>query len=156
MKDADVSKTTVLFLCPDNSLLGPLAEAYLNSRAGGLMRAFSAGLEPSGRLNRHVSRLLSADGVDARGLMPKPVDIFLMPHAVVPDRVIYLAEMVAIPLPALWKATTSSHWWSIAQEPPFPETFSACADYFSRIKKAIDRLVEPPRAAGRPAVGNVA
>lgn len=120
------------------------------------MRAFSAGIEPSGSLNRHVPRLLSADGVDARGLMPKPVGIFLMPHAVVPDRVIYLADMAAIPLPALWKATTSSHWWSIARKPPFPETFTSCADYFARIKNAIDRLVEPPQAAGGPAMGNVA
>ena len=85
-------KTTVLFVCPDNSLLSPLAEAYLNFRAGGLMRAFSAGAAPSQSLSRHVHRLLSARGIDASGLAPKSVDIFLMPHAEIPDRVIYLAD----------------------------------------------------------------
>ncbi|POF34050.1 arsenate-mycothiol transferase ArsC [Roseibium marinum] len=151
-----MSKTTILFLCPDNSLLGLLAEAYLNFRGNGLVRAFSAGLEPTDRLNRYVHRLLRAEGIDARGLAPKPVDIFLMPHAVVPDRVIYLAEMAAIALPAHWKATTSSHWWSIARKPPFPGTFSVCADYFIHIKKAIDRLVEPPRFLGRSPIAKVA
>ncbi|WP_165814732.1 ArsR family transcriptional regulator [Labrenzia sp. 011] len=151
-----MSKTTVLFLCPDNSLLGPLAEAYLNFRGNGLLRAFSAGVEPADRLNRHVHRLLAAEGVDDRGLMPKPVDVFLMPHAVVPDRVVYLADMDPVALPVHWKSTTSSHWWSIAPKPPFPCTFSACAEYFNRIRKAIDRLVEPPRFMIRPPLGKVA
>ena len=65
-----MSKTTVLFVCPDNSLLSPLAEAYLNFRAGGLMRAFSAGVAPSQELSRHVRRILSARGIDAKGLAP--------------------------------------------------------------------------------------
>jgi len=155
-----VTKTTVLFLCPDNALLGPLAEAYLNSRGGGLLRAFSAGIEPASRLNRYVKRLLSANGADAGGLTPKPVDIFLMPHAVVPDRVIYLAEMAPVPLPLHWKTTTSSHWWSIAGKPPYADTFGQSADYFGRIRKSIDRLLEPPRASagilGGPVVLNVA
>lgn len=151
-----MTKTSVLFLCPDNSLLGPLAEAYLNFKASGLLRAFSAGVEPAAELNRNVHRLLSADGVDTQGLAPKPVGIFLMPHAVVPDRVIYLADMDPIEQPPFWKATTSSHWWIIAQRPPFPESFGACADYFLRIKKAIDRLIEPPQAAGKPLMWNVA
>ncbi|WP_428649397.1 low molecular weight phosphatase family protein [Roseibium sp.] len=138
-----MTTTSVLFLCPDNSLLGPLAEAYLNARGGGLLRAFSAGLHPAQRLNRHVPRLLSALGIDSDGLAPKPVDIFLLPHAIVPDRVIYLADMAPVPQPAFWKATTSSHWWSIAGKPPIPETFGACAGYCGKVKAAIDRLVEP-------------
>lgn len=140
-------KTTVLFICPDNSLLSPLAEAYLNVRARGLMRAFSAGIEPAREINRHVRRILSAAGVEAAGLAPKSVDIFLMPHAEVPDRVIYLSDQARIAQPPQWKATTSSHWWSIAGKPPFPDGFGACAAYFERISQAIDRLVEPPRSA---------
>ncbi|MCX2724417.1 low molecular weight phosphatase family protein [Roseibium salinum] len=151
-----MTKTSVLFLCPDNSLLGPLAEAYLNFKAGGLLRAFSAGIEPAAGLNRNVHRLLSAEGVDTVGLAPKPVGIFLMPHAVIPDRVIYLADMDPIEPPHFWKATTSSHWWSIARNPQLADTFGACADCFLRIKTAIDRLVEPPRAAGKPLMWNVA
>lgn len=151
-----MSKTTVLFVCPDNSLLSPLAEAYLNARAQGLMRAFSAGLDPSQPLNRHVTRLLSSRGIPAEGLAPKPLDIFLMPHAEVPDRLIYLSDLKPIALPPQWKATTSSHWWSIAATPPFPDTFAACAAYFERIVGAIDRLMEPPQSVGRSIVGALA
>jgi len=143
-----VPRTTVLFICPDNSLLSPLAEAYLNDRARGLMRAFSAGIEPASGLNRHVKRLLSAAGIEARGLAPKPLDVFLMPHAEVPDRVIYLSDQSRIETPRGWKATTSSHWWSIAGKPPFPDGFGACAAYFEKIAAAIDRLMEPSKSTG--------
>lgn len=149
-------KTTVLFVCPDNSLLSPLAEAYLNARAGGLMRAFSAGIEPAGALNRHVHRLLSAAGIGTEALAPKPIDIFLMPHAEVPDRLIYLSDQPRLALPAHWKATTSSHWWSIAERPPFPASFSACASYFERITEAIDRLVDPTQKSAEGGTRSVA
>lgn len=145
-------RTTVLFVCPDNSLLSPLAEAYLNARAGGLMRAFSAGMEPALTLNRHVRRLLSAAGIEAEGLSPKSIDIFLMPHAEVPDRVIYLVDQARVALPPHWKMTTSSHWWSIVEKPPVSANFGACAGYFDRIVDAIDRLLEPARSGiGDPA-----
>ena len=149
-------KTTVLFVCPDNSLLSPLAEAYLNFRAGGLMRAFSAGIDPAADLSRHVKRLLSAAGISAQGLAPKPIDIFLMPHAEVPDRVIYLSDQAQITYPQHWKATTSSHWWSIAGKPPFPESFGAGATFFQRIAGAIDQLVEPSKPAELLPAGKVA
>ncbi|TYC79957.1 ArsR family transcriptional regulator [Stappia sp. BW2] len=155
-KESQVPKTTVLFVCPDNSLLSPLAEAYLNFRAGGLMRAFSAGVAPSQSLSRHVRRLLSARGIDADGLAPKPVGVFLMPHAEIPDRVVYLADQEPVVLPPQWKTTTSSHWWHIAAKPPFPEGFAACAAYFERIAGAIDRLVEPPKSAGADVSNRVA
>lgn len=144
-------KTTVLFVCPDNSLLSPLAEAYLNDRGHGLIRAFSAGIDPAADLNRHVKRLLSAVGVKARGLAPKPVDIFLMPHAEVPDRVIYLSDQTQIAYPLHWKTTTSSHWWSIAEKPPFPQSFSACSIYFDRIAVAVDELISPSISVATPA-----
>lgn len=156
-----MSKTTVLFICPDNSLLGPLAESYLNFRAGGLMRAFSAGTQPAGRLNVHVTRLLAAVGADTRGLAPKPLDVFLMPHSVVPDRMIYLADMDPVPLPQPWKVTTSSHWWSVTRDYPEKESFGESAECFRRIRHSIDQLLKPPRAGapdvrGPDMLGNVA
>lgn len=151
-----MTKTTVLFLCPDNTLLGPLAEAYLNFRGRGLARAFSAGTQPAFHLNRHVERLLSANGVESNGLQPKSVDVFLMPHAIVPDRVVYLAGMDPVTLPPLWKSTTSSHWWNIAEDSAETETFSACAECFQKIRTAIDVLIEPSNVLGKSSVWNVA
>ena len=136
-------KPTVLFLCPDNRLLGQMAEAYFNARAGELMRAFSAGMSPAGGVHRAVFRLLSALNIEATGLQPKSVDVFLMPHSVVPDRVVYLTDMDEITQIAAWERTTSSHWWNIAPPPPFPDDFPSCAAYLDQIKASIDELVDP-------------
>ncbi len=143
LEDGPVAKTTVLFVCPDNSLLGPMAEACLNARSGGLIRAFSAGLQPAAQISKHATRLLTAHGISAKGLAPKPLDVFLMPHAEVPDRIIYLSDMKAICQPPAWKGTTSSHWWSVAESGAPKDDFSACSEYLRRICLAIDGLIDP-------------
>ncbi len=138
-----MAKPTVLFVCPDNALLGPLAEACLNARGGGLIRAFSAGFRPAPSLHKHVSRLLAEYGISSTGLSPKPIDVFLMPHAVVPDRIVYLADLMPIDQPSIWKGTTSSHWWSIAPQSALADDFSMCTIYMRRIWRAVDGLIDP-------------
>lgn len=136
-----MAKTNVLFVCPDNSLLGLLAEAWLNARARGLMRAFSAGIIPADHMNPNVPRLLSAYGVDPSGLAPKPVGVFLVPYALVPDRIIYLTKMPAVAQPTAWKGITSSHWWNVAPAPPFGGDLAAGATYLQRIQSAVTGLI---------------
>ncbi|WP_299476444.1 hypothetical protein [uncultured Roseibium sp.] len=92
-----------------------------------------------------MKRLLSAHGVEARGLAPKPFGVFLLPYAIVPGRVIYLTEMEAIALPAHWKSTASRHWRSIENDVCGFHKFSRCISGFQKIRFAIDRLVEPSR-----------
>ncbi|CTQ54579.1 hypothetical protein LP7551_03113 [Roseibium album] len=116
----------------------------MNYRAGTFLRAFSAGIDPADRLSRHVGRLLAADGVDANGLNPKPVDIFWMPHAVVPDRVIYLADMAPVAQVSHWNTITTSDYWGIAHSLRVSETFVGCAACYQQIKKSIDQLIDPP------------
>ncbi len=134
-------KTTVLFVCPDNALLGPLAEAYLNARSTGFVRAFSAGICPQARLDPLVPKLLSSRGIPARGLEPKCLDIFLMPHAPKPDRVIYLADMEKAALPGEWRGSVSEHAWTVAGKSPFPGSRPAATEYFRRIRQAIDNAM---------------
>jgi arsenate reductase len=148
--------TTVLFVCPDNTLLGPLAEAYLNGRANGLIRAFSAGDKTGSRLHPAVGKLLSAHGIPYDGLEPKSLDVFLMPHAPVPDRVIGLAGMshgitrLQADLPADFQT------WTITGTAPGPVSFASAAEYFRRIRLAIDRMLEPPASGGCARQANVA
>lgn len=140
--------TTILFVCPDNTLLGPLAEAYLNGRANGLIRAFSAGDKPGFCLHSAVGKLLSAHGIPADGLAPKSLDVFLMPHAPVPDSVISLSGMspgitrLQSGLPADFQT------WEIAGAAPCPVSFAGAAECFRRIRLAIDRVLEPPASRG--------
>ncbi|SHL27041.1 arsenate-mycothiol transferase ArsC [Roseibium suaedae] len=141
-------EATILFVCPDNSLLGPLAEAYMNTRGRGLVRAFSAGTKPAQMLHPAVSKLLSAHEVPIEGLQPKSMDIFLMPHAPFPDQVIYLADMPPVNLPTGWDKAVSVENWQVAGPSPFPSSFSYAAEYFRRIRLAADRVL-----LGEPLVG---
>lgn len=139
-----MARTTVLFVCPDNSLLGPMAEACLNARGTGLMRAFSAGIKPAAHINKYAVRLLSAHGISPKDLAPKAIEVFLMPHAVVPDRIIYLTDMKPIAQPPAWKGTASSHWWTIAPGAVLSDDLVACSACMHRISHAIDGLISPP------------
>lgn len=143
-------KTTILFVCPDNALLGPLAEAYLNARSTGFVRAFSAGIRPRIRLDPLVQKLLSSRGIQAWGLEPKSLDVFLMPHAPKPDRVIYLADMEKAVLPAEWSGSVSEHAWTVAGKSLFPGSWPAATEYFRRIRQAIDTVL-PQVVEARPA-----
>lgn len=81
---------TVLFVCEDNALLGPLAETYTNVAGNGVLRAFSAGIFPAEKANPSVSAVLARHGLSIPAFEPKSIDIFLMPHAPIPDRIICL------------------------------------------------------------------
>ncbi len=94
-KDQPVKPTTILFLCEDNASLSPLAEAYFNHVSDGIFRAFSAGPKPAAHLNPAVALLLAELGIGAGGLGPKSWDLFALPHAPAPDRVVFLTEELA-------------------------------------------------------------
>lgn len=151
-----VPNTTVLFVCPDNTLLSPLAEAYLNGRANGLVRAFSAGDKPGPRLHAAVGRLLSAHGIANDGLAPKSLDVFLMPHAPIPDRVIGLSE-ISSGIPRLQADLPADfHTWAIADAVAYPVSFAAAAECFRRIRLAIDRVLQPRAFCGGAGQENLA
>lgn len=64
---------TVLFVCIHNSARSQMAEAFVNSRHGGSLRAFSAGLE-AGTLNPLVVEAMREVGIDIGGNASKSVD----------------------------------------------------------------------------------
>lgn len=139
-----MSKTTVLFVCSDNAFLSPLAEAYMNVRGNGIVRAFSAGLAPALELHAAVRRLLSAHGMQTDGLTPKSLDIFLQPLAPALDRIIYLADLPKSDLSAIWGDAPAIDVWKIADGLPRPESFDACVTMFDSICNAIDDVLDPP------------
>lgn len=82
----------VLFVCRDNALLGPMAEACLNAAGRGRFRAFSAGREPAERLHPGVARLLAREGFDPAVFVPKSWQVFAQPHAPRVDTLIALGR----------------------------------------------------------------
>jgi arsenate reductase len=66
-----VKPLNVLFLCKTNSARSIMAEALLNAMGQGRYRAFSAGSEPGGELDRFALELLQRNRLPIEGLHPK-------------------------------------------------------------------------------------
>nr|WP_244327910.1 ArsR family transcriptional regulator [Roseibium sp. RKSG952] len=127
-------------------MLGPLAEAYLNHSHAGFARAFSAGIAPARAIHDAVPKLLASRRLGTDGLAPKSIEVFLQPHAPVPDRVVYLADMAMVDEPVAWQSHTRAHVWDIAGCVAFPQSLSAAAEYFRRIRLLIDQAAVPDPA----------
>lgn len=112
----------VLFVCPNNTFFGPLAEAVLNAEACGMVRAFSAGVSAGAHLHPYVQRYLKSANLNHGSLSPKSVDVFLLPHAPMPDKVIYLAGAKSLEFPAEWQGAVQVETWELgARGSVFPE-----------------------------------
>ena len=61
----------VLILCTGNSARSIMAEALLNHRGGGRVRAYSAGSHPSGAPRPEALRQLESAGISTEGLRSK-------------------------------------------------------------------------------------
>lgn len=147
-----MSAATVLFVCPDNALLGPLAEAYLNATSGGRLRAFSAAPAPNGALHPATRRLLAEHGLAETGLIPKSWDIFLLPHAPQPDRIVALSQDVSGAAQPQWRGSPKQTLWDIAGNGARNESPAVCSEYFRRIRLCIDRILQDPSGLRQPAI----
>jgi len=65
-------KKKVLFVCVHNSARSQMAEAFLNSMAGDLFEAESAGLQP-GKLNLLAVAVMKEIGIDISGKQPRSI-----------------------------------------------------------------------------------
>lgn len=148
---ASMREFDVLFICADNTIYSPVAEALLNLTGNGFVRGFSAGLEPGRQLNPHARRFLKKANVEYRGLTPKSVDVFLLPHAPIPDLVVSLAGASELEWPEHWKHRVRSETWTLdgAEE----DRVQMSEESFRHLQVAVARLqqTEAIRAAYRKA-----
>lgn len=107
--------TTVLFVCEDNAGLSLMAEACLNATAPESMRAFSAGPRPQREMRRGLKAVLCEAGLETAGLKPKSWDFFALPHAPVPDVLVYMTEAALRSRSPQWPHRPRELRWSMEE-----------------------------------------
>ncbi len=101
----------VLFICTGNSARSILSEATLNHLGKGRFEAFSAGSQPTGRVNPHAIEQLQSAGIAVEGLASKSWDRFTEAGALPLDIVITVCDNAANEAcPVLFGDFVKSHW----------------------------------------------
>ena len=101
----------VLFICTGNSARSILSEATLNHLGKGRFEAFSAGSQPSGRVNSYAIEELKSVGISTENLSSKSWDRFTEEGAPLLDIVITVCDNAANETcPVLFGDFVKTHW----------------------------------------------
>lgn len=99
----------LLFLCTHNSARSILAESLTNTFGGGILRGFSAGSHPSGRVQPLALKVLRERGCPIDGLHSKSWEVFAGAEPM--DAVITVCGNAARETCPLWPgAPVRVHW----------------------------------------------
>lgn len=141
----------VLFLCTHNSARSVMAECILNKEGKGRFKAFSAGSQPSGRINPFVKDLLEHLGHDISAVRSKTWDEFAGPDAPQMDFIFTVCDNAAGEVCPVWPGHPMTAHWG------FPDPSSATgtdagkaaftADVFAQIQRRLQLFMSLPLAS---------
>lgn len=138
----------VLFLCTGNSARSILAEALLNARAAGRLRAYSAGSHPKGEVNTLALEVLRTCEIDTAGLRSKSWDEFAADGAPHLDVVITVCDQAAAEACPLWPGAPVKVHWGLpdpaAVQGDHAERLAAFARTFTLLEQRIDLMLGLP------------
>lgn len=138
----------VLFLCTGNSARSILAEALLNARAEGRLRAYSAGSQPRGDVNPLALEVLRTCEVATASLRSKSWDEFASDTAPHMDVVITVCDQAAAESCPLWPGAPVKVHWGLPDpalvEGDDAQRLAAFARTFTQLERRIDGLLSLP------------
>ena len=103
----------ILVLCTGNSARSILLESILSQRGASRIRAFSAGSQPTGRVNPLALALLRSKGADTAEFRSKSWDEFATPEAPHMDLVITVCGSAAAEVCPIWPGTPLRGHWGV-------------------------------------------
>ena len=92
----------VLVLCTGNSARSVMAECLINKLSTGKWQAYSAGSQPTGKVNPFTIEVLKENGHATEGLRSKSWDEFSTPEAPLMDLVITVCDNAAGEVCPIW------------------------------------------------------
>jgi arsenate reductase len=138
----------VLILCTGNSARSILAEALINARSGGRLRAYSAGSQPRGEVHPLALETLRTCGLPTEGLRSKSWDEFANDAAPHMDAVITVCDQAAAEACPLWPGAPAKVHWGLPDparvEGNEHERLAAFAATFIALEKRVNLLLALP------------
>ena len=132
----------VLFLCTGNSARSIIAEAILNKIGAGKFRAYSAGSQPKGRVNRNTIGLLQRLGYDTTLFRSKSWSEFARRGAPVMDFVFTVCDDAAGETCPLWPGQPTTAHWGIPDPAAATGTDAEVAATFADAYRMMQRRIE--------------
>ncbi|MBN9423984.1 MAG: protein-tyrosine-phosphatase [Candidatus Accumulibacter sp. 66-26] len=138
-----MSKTTynVLVLCTGNSARSILGEALFNHLGQGRIRAYSAGSQPSGKVNPVALQTLEKHGVPLPEARSKSWDEFAAPGAPEIDYIFTVCASAAGETCPVWIGHPTTAHWGIP-DPAHVEPMSARIEAFEVAYKQLERRIK--------------
>ena len=131
----------VLVLCTGNSARSILGEALFNHLGAGRIRAFSAGSQPSGKVNPVALETLEKHGIPLPEARSKSWDEFAAPGAPEIDFIFTVCASAAGETCPIWPGHPTTAHWGIA-DPAHVEPMAARREAFELAYRLLRQRVE--------------
>ncbi len=136
----------ILFVCTGNSARSIIAESIVNNKYNDKFKAYSAGSNPSGEINKDIKRYLNYKGFNLQDYSSKNFSIFIDGEIKI-DHVITVCNNANNELCPIWPKKNQIIHWNI--EDPVTklnninedEKFQIITDTFNNIDKRIKNWI---------------